>query len=316
MRHVQATAVVLLCAVLGAAAPPKPAAEKVTVSVGELSRVEVTPDAAGVVGWASGAGDADMFVDELAPRGGKTRLLVQAKKAGTYRVMRRSLNVVPCLPSHDVKHTGSTNAIAGSQSRDADHAFFVLGTDLTNQFFIDDGEWVPSAEQQCALCKTVPGIGFASIPSQIGDAVIRRVSVRSVARNHARRTRANKSLQDQPVNGACASLQPHLQVPVLIADPRGELPPHLGDFAPASSYEAAVTTHDSVFQTCPHAAVVADSVAGQSVDVAVRDRRIGLSHCHLPEGGKGQGRRVLPAPVRPDHILLHIAAHLQSQRGM
>lgn len=87
MRHVQATAVVLLCAVLGAAAPPKPAAEKVTVSVGELSRVEVTPDAAGVVGWASGAGDADLFVDELAPRGGKTRLLVQAKKAGTYRVI-------------------------------------------------------------------------------------------------------------------------------------------------------------------------------------------------------------------------------------
>lgn len=87
MRHVQATAVVLLCAVLGAAAPPKPAAEKVTVSVGELSRVEVTPDAAGVVGWASGAGDADMFVDELAPRGGKTRLLVQAKRAGTYRVI-------------------------------------------------------------------------------------------------------------------------------------------------------------------------------------------------------------------------------------
>ena len=87
MRVPFALAFVLSAVVAATAAPPKPAAEKVTVSVGELSRVEVTPDAAGVVGWASGAGDADLFVDELAPRGGKTRLLVQAKRAGTYRVI-------------------------------------------------------------------------------------------------------------------------------------------------------------------------------------------------------------------------------------
>ena len=85
--RVQAAILAILFPFLATAAPPKPAAEKVTVAVGELTRVEVVADAAGVVGWASGAAESDLFVDELAPRGGKTRLLIQAKRAGTYRLV-------------------------------------------------------------------------------------------------------------------------------------------------------------------------------------------------------------------------------------
>lgn len=82
-----AVAILACLASAAVAAPPAPPPSAVKVTVGELARVEITPDAAGGVGWASGAADADLFVDELASRAGKTRLLLQAKRAGTYRVV-------------------------------------------------------------------------------------------------------------------------------------------------------------------------------------------------------------------------------------
>jgi hypothetical protein len=85
--RVQAALLWLCAATVVAEAAPPVAPPKVSVTVGELARVEITPDAAGPVGWASGAADADLFADELAPRAGKTRLLIQAKRAGTYRVV-------------------------------------------------------------------------------------------------------------------------------------------------------------------------------------------------------------------------------------
>jgi hypothetical protein len=87
MRNVSLSLAAVCSAVALAVAAPPAAPPKVSVTVGELARVEITPDAAGPVGWASGAADADLFADELAPRAGKTRLLIQAKRAGTYRVV-------------------------------------------------------------------------------------------------------------------------------------------------------------------------------------------------------------------------------------
>lgn len=77
----------LASAALAVAAPPSPPTSAVKVTVGELARVEITPDKAGSVGWASGAADADLFVDELSTKAEKVRLLVQAKRAGTYRIV-------------------------------------------------------------------------------------------------------------------------------------------------------------------------------------------------------------------------------------
>lgn len=67
MRHVQATAVVLLCAVLGAAAPPQ-VPQTLTAKNGKLLRVVVKTDAE--IGTAKNFGEEQAFWGELiAPKG-------------------------------------------------------------------------------------------------------------------------------------------------------------------------------------------------------------------------------------------------------
>lgn len=82
-------AITLLAAVAAAAlqAAPPVAPAKVTVAVGELSRIEVAHDAGTPVGWRSGTPDKNLFVDELKGSAGKVRLLVQGKVPGTYLIV-------------------------------------------------------------------------------------------------------------------------------------------------------------------------------------------------------------------------------------
>ena len=78
----------LAAAALSPAAPPA-APVKVTVKAGDIGRVEITPFKVEgkdplAVGWRAAAAESALFADELTPRAGKTRLMVQGKKAGTY----------------------------------------------------------------------------------------------------------------------------------------------------------------------------------------------------------------------------------------
>ncbi len=90
--RVQAALLGLLTAAALALASPPVGPAKVTVGVGELGRVEVAPFKPDgkeplAVGWRCGTTDDRLFVDELAGKGGKVRLLLQGKAAGTYLIV-------------------------------------------------------------------------------------------------------------------------------------------------------------------------------------------------------------------------------------
>ncbi len=91
MRHVQATAVVLLCAVLGAAAPPVvtlPA--EVTGDVGSFVAVRASVTEAKVVRFVPLDAGLNVFPADLLAD--KTATVVTAGKAGRYRILAYSGN--------------------------------------------------------------------------------------------------------------------------------------------------------------------------------------------------------------------------------
>jgi hypothetical protein len=59
----------------------------VSIAVGALSRLEISPEKDKAIGTAIAAKEADLFVEELAPKGGKTRLLLVGQNPGTYYIV-------------------------------------------------------------------------------------------------------------------------------------------------------------------------------------------------------------------------------------
>lgn len=82
MRKLVIATLLLLSSMASAAEPKVPA--KLTLSTGQLQRLEIPLEKTQKLVYKSTAADDELFVDELIPREGKTRLLLQGSKDGTY----------------------------------------------------------------------------------------------------------------------------------------------------------------------------------------------------------------------------------------
>lgn len=175
-------------------------------------------------------------------------------------------------------------AVSTGQSSQA-HPSGMLTADFSDCILGPRGCGIALASQIGSARQSVRGIRHLCAPSEVGGAVVESVAV-IVAALHPIRARADEGHEHQPANLATPAAQNDDVVPS-----RRDLRPQASPVIADDGFGPPTATQANLLHARPHAAIVADAVAGEPWHVSVNHCRLVNSHRRrLQTGGDWLGQ--------------------------
>jgi hypothetical protein len=181
----------------------------------------------------------------------------------------------PLFPLNGIGDCFASHAIETGKARSALSGAHVHGTNLPHLIVIQFGSPASSSVADSAVNDSVGRVFFKGSPLQIFNPIIGGVTIRIVSANHSLWTRTNERQENELMNEVAFPVggKLYFHVTVSVSARIQSFP-----FSSNNGTSPFVESATRFSQTRPHAAIVADAVAGESRDVSVLNSRIEFGH--------------------------------------